>query len=654
MGFQQGLSGLAVSSRALDAIGNNLANANTVGFKAAQVQFADVYAASLSGGGASQIGIGASAPAVAQQFTQGNITTTNNPLDIAINGGGFFRMSDGGTVTYTRNGQFHADKDGYIVNASGLRLTGYAADATGAIVPGDFTDMRLNNTNIEPQATTASQVQLNLDSRAVPPTAMTSGAIVGSQVPGTLTIEDATGTQNDPLQLVVDGIAATVTIPAGTYTTAGDLANAVEAAINANPALVGANALVDVSVSTTGAVQITSRSRGSLGAVGLGSYVAVTPAAAGDGAANLLGPAPVASGGNDAFRTSNTLSYTASTAQTVYDTLGNPHNLTMYFAKTSTPNTWQMYSTLDGEPTPSSGSATGSLSHDATTAAAIAAADTFDITVDGVTATGVAPAGGYADTAAMIADLQTQINTDLATAAAAMTPPVAPPPTVTVSLNGGRIVVTSDSTGTASGVAITNQADPDAIFGQAVTTFAGGQPAPTVISFTDTGALATVMPLSMTFDIASGAVDPLNFTLDLTGTSQYGISFSVNQLLQDGFTSGRLAGLSVAQDGTIQGRYTNGQSRNMGQLVLANFNNPNGLTSLGGNQWAETAESGQPIPGIPGQGSLGVVQSARVEESNIDLTAELVNMITQQRVYQANAQTIRTQDQILNTLVNLR
>ncbi|HEY6897110.1 MAG TPA: flagellar hook-basal body complex protein, partial [Rhodocyclaceae bacterium] len=84
------------------------------------------------------------------------------------------------------------------------------------------------------------------------------------------------------------------------------------------------------------------------------------------------------------------------------------------------------------------------------------------------------------------------------------------------------------------------------------------------------------------------------------------------------------------------------------------FNNQNGLQSLGGNQWAETAESGQPIPGTPGQGSLGVVQAAAVEESNVDLTAELVNMITQQRTYQANAQTIKTMDQILQTLVNLR
>src|SRR5437899_12210705 len=129
MGFQQGLSGLNATSKSLDVIGNNVANANTVGFKQSQAQFADVYANSLNGAGASQAGIGTKISQVAQQFTQGNITASNNPLDIAINGGGFFRMSNNGTVTYTRNGQFQMDKSGAIVNASGARLTGFTADA---------------------------------------------------------------------------------------------------------------------------------------------------------------------------------------------------------------------------------------------------------------------------------------------------------------------------------------------------------------------------------------------------------------------------------------------------------------------------------------------------------------------------------------------
>jgi flagellar hook protein FlgE len=143
-------------------------------------------------------------------------------------------------------------------------------------------------------------------------------------------------------------------------------------------------------------------------------------------------------------------------------------------------------------------------------------------------------------------------------------------------------------------------------------------------------------------------------TLDLSGSTQFGSNFSVNALSQDGYSSGRLASFTTGADGTISGRYTNGQSKVLGQVVLASFVNPNGLQSLGGNAWTETSTSGTPLVGAPNTGNLGVLQSSAVEDSNVDLTAELVNMITAQRVYQANAQTIKTQDQVLQTLVNLR
>ena len=135
MGFQSGLSGLNAASQNLDVIGNNVANASVVGFKTSRTLFSDVYAASLNGAGANAIGIGTKVADIQQQFTQGNITVTNNPLDIAINGGGFFRMSDNGTVTYSRNGQFHFNEDGYIVNSDNLRLTGYGVIANMLAVP---------------------------------------------------------------------------------------------------------------------------------------------------------------------------------------------------------------------------------------------------------------------------------------------------------------------------------------------------------------------------------------------------------------------------------------------------------------------------------------------------------------------------------------
>ena len=413
MGFQQGLSGLNAASKSLDVIGNNVANAGTVGFKGAQAEFADVYASSLTGAGTSQVGIGTQVTQVAQEFTQGNITASNNPMDIAINGGGFFRMDNNGTVTYGRNGQFQLDKSGYIINASGSRLTGYVANAAGVLSTGAPADLQINTADISPQVTTKVDAVLNLDSRS-------------------------------------NVIAST--------------------------------------------------------------FVATDPT-----------------------------TYNNATSVTVYDTLGNAHVMQTFFQKTAA-STWDVYATMDGNPTP-------------------------------------------------------------AFAAPATQAPVG------------------------------------------------------TITFTGAGAISTVTPtnpLSVSAVMATGAVTPLTFTLDYAGTTQYGANFGVNSLVQDGYTSGHLSGFNVSADGTIVGSYTNGKSGTLGQVVLANFTNPNGLQSLGNNVWAATSASGAALVGPPASGSLGVLQSSAVEDSNVDLTAELVNMITAQRNYQANAQTIKTQDQVLQTLVNLR
>ena len=144
MSFQQGLSGLSAASKNLDVIGNNVANANTVGFKQSQTQFADIFANSLSGGGGSQAGIGVKVTGIAQQFGQGSVTASGNPLDIAINGGGFYRLSDQNDISYSRNGQFQTDKDGYIVNRTGLRLTGYPANTAGQINTAAPVDLQIS------------------------------------------------------------------------------------------------------------------------------------------------------------------------------------------------------------------------------------------------------------------------------------------------------------------------------------------------------------------------------------------------------------------------------------------------------------------------------------------------------------------------------
>ncbi|MFA6488317.1 MAG: flagellar hook-basal body complex protein, partial [Sideroxydans sp.] len=160
MGFQQGLSGLNAASKNLDVIGNNVANASTVGFKGAQAQFADVYASSM--GGANQAGIGVRVSTIAQQFTQGNITTTNNSLDMAVSGNGFFRVSNNGAISYTRNGQFQMDKLGYIVTSQGYRLTGFLPNAAGAIVATAPADLQISTADLMPSPTVNITAGLNL------------------------------------------------------------------------------------------------------------------------------------------------------------------------------------------------------------------------------------------------------------------------------------------------------------------------------------------------------------------------------------------------------------------------------------------------------------------------------------------------------------
>jgi flagellar hook protein FlgE len=146
----------------------------------------------------------------------------------------------------------------------------------------------------------------------------------------------------------------------------------------------------------------------------------------------------------------------------------------------------------------------------------------------------------------------------------------------------------------------------------------------------------------------------LGVQLDMDGARQFGAAFGVTNLSQDGFAPGQITGLAIESNGIVMARYSNGQSRPAGQVELATFRNPQGLQPLGGNAWSRTFTSGDPIVGVPGQGNLGVLQAGALEESNVDLTAELVNMMTAQRIYQANAQTIKTQDQVLQTLVQLR
>jgi flagellar hook protein FlgE len=199
MSFQTGLSGLNASSRNLDVIGNNIANANTVGMKSSRAEFADIVASSLGAGGSgSAPGIGVSVAAVAQQFTQGNLNITGNSLDVAVNGGGFFQVTKtNGSTAYSRDGQFKLDKDGNLLNNAGSFLMGYPTDATGAttsITPGK---LKLpTGAPIPANPTTTMTAEFNLDARAKDATQSTAAGVTPSprSTYGTsLTVYDSAG-----------------------------------------------------------------------------------------------------------------------------------------------------------------------------------------------------------------------------------------------------------------------------------------------------------------------------------------------------------------------------------------------------------------------------------------------------------------------------
>ncbi|MDI9819483.1 MULTISPECIES: flagellar hook protein FlgE [unclassified Legionella] len=437
MVFGTALSGIQAATKNLDVIGNDIANSATTGFKSSRAEFADIYATGSFGGGGNAVGSGVRLSRVQQNFGQGGFTFTNNSLDLAITGSGFFILNDQGSNIYTRAGAFGVDNEGYIINNLNQKLTGLLANADGTLsaVSGD---MRIDSANINPNPTTRINTGVNLFAGSTP-----SGINwVGGATPATDT-------------------------------------------------------------------------------------------------------------------------YNNVTSSTIYDSLGNSHVLSMYFIKADA-------DALAGVPNAASPPGTQNQWYVAFQL------DNQDI-----------PALGGTE------------NTD----------------------NLFRVNFNSDGS-------FANALDT------ANNPLANG-----------------LIPLA---SVLTNGANPLNFNVDLSNSTQFGSPFALQSSQQDGYTTGRLDGLDISEEGLLQGRYTNGQIRVMGQIQLANFQNLNGLNPLGNTSWAESAASGQALIGNAGTASLGLIQSGALEDSNVDLTGELVNLIGAQRDFQANAQTIRTADAVTQTIINIR
>ncbi|BFM06691.1 flagellar hook protein FlgE [Halioxenophilus aromaticivorans] len=419
MPFNVALSGIRAAAMDLEVTGNNISNASTIGFKESRTEFGDVYANSLFGSGAFQVGSGVRVTDVAQQFDQGNLAYTENELDLAISGEGFFIQEIGGERSYTRDGTFSLDENGFVLSNSGGVIQGFGADEDGNIV-GVLTDLQISTENIEPMQSDTVDWRLNFDAEQEPP-----------------------------------------------VTTVFDPADAT--------------------------------------------------------------------------------SYNSATSVTIYDSLGVSHTLTQYFVQagsTADRTDWQAYSYIDGE--------------------------------------------------AAVVD-------------------------------------------------------------------AAGDPQSSLITFDSTGQLVAVDGVDGNTEIIIPdwapieATDPerTTLTVDYMGSSQYASDFGVTDVTQDGYTTGRMSGLEINDSGIIFARFTNGQARVIGQIALAEFTNNNGLEPTGTNSWSETYSSGEPNIGSPGSAVLGYINSGALEESNTDLTEQLVQLIIAQRNYQANSKTIETADQITQTIINI-
>ncbi|MGI9205839.1 MAG: flagellar hook protein FlgE [Woeseiaceae bacterium] len=405
MPFAIALSGLNAASSDLEVTANNVANVNTHGFKKSRAQFSEVFAIGTQSVGSSASGSGVRLSAVAQQFTQGNIDFTDNALDLAIGGEGFFVLSENGARSYSRAGAFGVDNQGFVVNAEGARLQAYPFAGNGLFNTGTPQDLQLVTGASPPEATTSAAFGINLPANAVPPS-------------------------------------------------------------------------------------------------------------------------------NPVFDPTDPSSFNHTTSVTVYDSLGAAHTATVYFVKDAAVNTWNTQVEIEGNP--------------------VAGATPIVFAADG---TLQSPAGG-------------------------------------------------------------------------------------------------LMPLA-SYNPGTGAAN-IDMSLNFNTATQFGSNFGVNSLSQDGFTTGRLTGVSVDPEGIVFARFTNGQSTSLGKLALANFVNPQGLQQLGDTSWGESFQSGDALLGEAGTASFGNLQSGALEASNVDLTAQLVQMITAQRNFQANAQMISTADTVTQTVINIR
>lgn len=494
-----GVSALRAHQTMMDVVGNNIANVNTIGFKAGQVSFADLFNQTIKGataplagrGGVNQqqIGLGSRVATILDIYTQGSLQVTGKGTDLAIQGDGFFILSDGSQNLYSRAGNFAFDQGGNLVNpANGYKVQGWVADNVGSInTNAAIEDIVIPlGTTISPRTTTEIVNTGNLDSRAW-------GANSTGSYNTSITVYDSLG----------DSHAIEITFSSGYVKGEKHFAPATGNTIDAYyPA--GLNSVV-----------ITNADTGVL----------------------------YTQGDNDGFVDPGEDYEVVGGVITNYAIPAGTSIKVDYKYTEPAVNTWNWVATVDGQE--------------------------FDSTV------------------------------------------------VSPNNNGGWGTVTFNANGDFS-------------------------------SATPPGAGS----LLINFDPA--AANPVIISPNFTGFTQYASAGTAAATSQDGYTSGAVSGFTISDTGVVNGVFTNGVQRNLGQIALANFSNPTALYKAGDNMLTPSNNSGNPLVGVANTSGRGTLVSGSLEMSNVDLAKEFTNLIIAQRGFQANARVITTSDEVLTDLVGLK
>lgn len=533
-----GTSGLRALGHGMSVVGDNVSNLNTTAFKGARISFSDIMAQSINtAAGSGQLGRGATIQALYPIFTQGSFESTANPTDLAIAGNGFFIVADprtSGNVFYTRDGQFMIDKEGYLVNASGLRVQGWRIDEVRGDITGAITDIRIDRSS-PPVKTSLVEVVTNLN----------------AEIERNINI-DTTGA-----------------LPPTDDVTFAD------------------NAITD---------------NNKLTLWGKWDSSLATPLAATD--------------------------YDYRTSLHIYDSLGTPHELTIYYKAvnlTTTTGTKPVYEFL----------VTCDPKEDMRRNA-----DGTDLgTKKGVLMYGM-----------LEFDTQGNVKNYLNVYRYGWDAVNNQYQLVRIVNDNGVPQVPGDAFAN-SGIFTTTinalGANSYPIF---IADFLGIKVADSS-GVEDPSATQNLQPIELNFGYY---YDGTSWRSETVRTTQYSVPFATLFYDQNGFGPGTLESIAADNEGRITGYYSNGRVIPLWMVALANFNAPERLQKVGGNLFKETTHSGPPVTGKPGTNGLGTIAPNSIEQSNVDLGEQFVKMIIFQRGFQADARIITVSDSMLEELINLK